>query len=55
MEPEVESRNQKFEEIELSNSIDERVGFIRTTERTPRLGWLINMNAVPLPLILDHN
>lgn len=50
MEPEIEGRNQKFEEIELANSIDERIGFIRTSRKTPRTGWLINMNSVFLPL-----
>lgn len=46
MEMELEAKNQKFEEIELANAIDERVGFVRYTNRAPRTGWLINMNSV---------
>src|SRR5882762_4068280 len=44
---------ERFEQVKLNDSIDEKLGFVSVQEGPRREGWLINMHPVSDVTVLD--
>ncbi|KAH9829904.1 uncharacterized protein C8Q71DRAFT_789146 [Rhodofomes roseus] len=45
---------ERFEQVELNDEVDEKLGFARVLEGSRREGWLINMHPVSSPSEVLH-
>ncbi|KAA1472609.1 hypothetical protein DENSPDRAFT_838931 [Dentipellis sp. KUC8613] len=43
---------ERFEQVRVSDEIDEKMGFARVQEGARREGWLINMHPVRLQFVV---
>jgi DNA polymerase epsilon subunit 1 len=43
----------RFEEVQLRDEVDEKLGFARFTEGPRRIGWLVNMHPVSRLEVVD--